>query len=60
MKGTEHLYEKHLCQECFDLEEVENNQERKSIYQTANDSDRTAFDTFLQQDSVDFSATALE
>ena len=33
---------------------------RSSICQTANDSDRTAFDTFLHQESVDISATALE
>ena len=33
---------------------------RTAIFQTANDSDRTAFETFLQQDSVDVSGTALE
>ena len=65
-KGTEHLFKKFLCQACFYLEVKENNQGhllkfnkmRESIHQTAYDSDRTAFDTFFQQESTDLSVTA--
>ena len=27
MKGTDHLFEKHLCQECFDLSHFKSNQD---------------------------------
>ena len=33
---------------------------RSSIFQAANDSDQTAFDTFIQQDSVDLSGNTFE
>ena len=43
------------CNQDFSNKEIHM---RTSFSQAANDSDQTAFDTFVQQDSVDFSGTA--
>ena len=67
-KGTEHLVEKSLCQVCFDLENDGRNHDqsdkiiqlRLANSQVANDTDQTAFDTFVQQESADLSCAMPE
>ncbi len=57
-----------LCQICFDLTNTDIIQDKKENIiqmrlansQVANDTDQTAFDTFVQQESVDLSGVAPE